>query len=117
MPGLGRRDSRTISNPPVGKPEYDTNFRHQRFDEMVKLIGCYHTTLTSQMVKLMHEIERLQRMRTAPRRRMGEAAWRKAREHFSCEQGRAQLRRILGLDAAGVNHDGPSKGTSDDRRP
>jgi len=44
------------------------------------------------------------------RRRLGEAAWRKARERFSCEQERAQLRRILGLDAAEADRDAPSRG-------
>ena len=32
------------------------------------------------------------------RRRMGEAAWRKVRESYSCDRERAQLREILGLN-------------------
>jgi len=47
------------------------------------------------------------------RQRMGEAGWRKAKERFSCERERAQLRAILGLDGAG-NDSGP--GTSERER-
>ena len=46
-----------------GSDERRSSFRYDQFADMVKLIGRYDTALTNQMVKLMHEIERLRRLR------------------------------------------------------
>jgi hypothetical protein len=41
----------------------DVIFREEVFERMVKLIDLYDTRLTNQFLKLIHEIERLQRLR------------------------------------------------------
>jgi len=42
------------------------------------------------------------------RQSLGEAGWRKAKERFSCERERAQLRAILGLDGDDGTDKSPS---------
>jgi hypothetical protein len=39
-------------------------FKEKSFERMVKLIDLYDARLTNQFLKLIHEIERLQRLRT-----------------------------------------------------
>ena len=42
-------------------------FRPRVFEEIVRLFGRYSTTLTNQFIKVLHEIERLQRLRAGER--------------------------------------------------
>jgi hypothetical protein len=42
-----------------------STFREEKFERMVKLIDLYDARLTNQWLKLLHEIERLQRLRKA----------------------------------------------------
>jgi len=46
---------------------YVSNFSRADFQRSVELFARYDTTLTNQMIKLIHEIERLQRLRLGER--------------------------------------------------
>jgi hypothetical protein len=53
-------------DPPAGRPELNTHactFKQDYFENGVKLFARYDTGFTNQMIRLLHEIERLQRMR------------------------------------------------------
>ena len=45
------------------RKEHVSNFDFDRFEATVRLFGRYDTALTNQLLHLLHEIERLQRMR------------------------------------------------------
>jgi hypothetical protein len=54
------RHSATVATRPGGEP---CTFRDYKFEALATLFGRYDTALTNQCIRLLHEIERLQRMR------------------------------------------------------
>lgn len=58
------RDLRDGASDPWRRAERTGFFKPHTFERLVSLVHRYDTSLTNQMVRLMHELERLQRRRT-----------------------------------------------------